>query len=41
MFKQWFHSAAIAAGLFSGMPYWREEALRTRGNPDALPKKAQ
>ncbi|MDF1625479.1 MAG: hypothetical protein P1U84_04275 [Parvibaculaceae bacterium] len=41
MFKQWFHGAAIAASLFSGMPYWREEALRSQGRADALPTKTQ
>jgi hypothetical protein len=34
MFKQWFHGAAIAASLFSGMPYWRDE------NPRATARKA-
>ncbi|MEQ9144097.1 MAG: hypothetical protein RLO08_07045 [Parvibaculaceae bacterium] len=27
MFKQWFHGAAIAASVFSGQPYWREQAI--------------
>lgn len=29
MFKQWFHGAAVAASLFSGMPYWRDEGARS------------
>lgn len=28
MFKQWFDGAAIAASLFSGMPYWRDDDRR-------------
>lgn len=28
MFKQWFHGAAVAASLFSGMPYWRDDRRR-------------
>lgn len=32
MFKQWFHGAAIVAGLFSGMPYWQDER-RWPGKP--------
>lgn len=28
MFKQWFHGAAVAASLFTGMPYWRIDSAR-------------
>jgi len=35
MFRQWFHGAAIAASLFSGMPYWREENPRATARAKA------
>jgi hypothetical protein len=38
MFKQWFHGAAIAASLFSGMPYWRDEAARSSRRSSAQAK---
>jgi len=35
MFKQWFHGAAIAASLFSEMPYWRDENPRPNARKNA------
>jgi hypothetical protein len=40
MFKQWFHGAAVAASLFSGMPYWRDEVVRSSRRSSAQAKTA-
>lgn len=38
MFREWLHASAIAAGFFSGVPYWRDEMefQHRRLNPDAV-----
>ena len=39
MFRQWLHGAAIAAGYFTGVPYWQtgEQERQARQRPDAVP----
>lgn len=40
MFREWLHASAVVAGIFAGVPYWRDEMehQHRRKNPDAVPQ---